>query len=272
MAVRKKEASAAAECKMKLKIIDKDKLSMTFVLEGITEAVANTIRRYAINEVPTLAIEEVSIQRNSSALYDEILAHRLGLVPIKTDLKSYKTKEECPCKGKGCAQCTLFLSMKVKGPATVYSSQLESKDPKAVPVIENIPITKLLKNQEVKLEATAILGKGKTHMKFSPGLVYYKGYPTITIEKRSGIKKVIDASDNCLVEKDDNLVIKDFKKWNDALEELCEKNGMKLAASKEDFIFTIESWGQLSPKEILLKALEIYDDKLDEFAKLIKKF
>ncbi len=256
---------------MKLKVIDKDKLAMTFILEGITEAIANTIRRLVINEVPTLAIEDVAIQKNSSAMYDEMLTHRLGLIPLKTDLKSYKTKEECPCKGKGCAQCTLTMSIKAKGPATVYSSQLESKDHKVTPAHDHIPIVKLIKNQEIKLEATAILGKGKHHMKFAPALIYYRGYPTITIEKRSGIKKCIESCDNNLVEKGNHLVIKDLKKWNDASEEMCEKNGMNVEASKEDFIFSIESWGQLQPKEMLLKALDIYDDKLDEFAKLVKK-
>ncbi len=256
---------------MKLKVIDKDKLAMTFVLEGITEAIANTIRRYVINEVPTLAIEDVAIQRNSSAMYDEMLAHRLGLVPLKTDLKSYKTQEECSCKGKGCAQCTLELSLKAKGPGPVLSGQLESKDPKVTAVYDGLPITKLAKNQEVKVEATAILDRGKRHMKFSPALVYYRGYPTITIDKRSGIKKCIEGCNDNLTEKGDHLVIKDIKKWNDACEEICEKNGMKVETSKEDFIFTIESWGQLQPKEILMKALDIYEDKLDECAKAVKQ-
>ncbi len=255
---------------MKIKIIEKGKLQLTFVIEGITEAKANTIRRYMINEVPTLAIENVTIQKNNSAFYDEILAHRLGLIPLKTDLKSYKEKEECPCEGKGCAQCTLLLSLKAKGPCTVYSSALESQDPKVTPAIDNIPVVKLTKNQELKIEATAILSKGKKHMKFSPGLVYYSGYPTITIEKRTGIKKCIEACNDNLVEKGDHLAIKDIRKWNDACEEICEKNGMKVTASKEDFIFTIESWGQLQPKEMLLKAIDIYEDKLNEFAKQVK--
>ena len=255
---------------MKLKVLEKEKLKATFVIEGITEALANTIRRFAMNEVPAMAIGTVSIQKNNSALYDEMLAHRLGLVPLKTDLRSYKLKEECVCKGKGCAQCTLILTLKAKGPGTVYSSQLESKDPKVVPVHENIPIVKLLKNQEIKLDATAVLGQGKNHAKFSPGLVYYRGYPTITIEKKSGIKKCIEASNNNLVEKGNQLVIKDIKKWNESYEEVCENNGMKVTSSKEDFIFSLESWGQLQPKEMLVKAIDMFDDRLDEFAKLFK--
>lgn len=255
---------------MKIKPIQKDKLMLTFLVEGITEAKANTLRRLMLTEVPTLAIEDVAIQKNSSAMYDEMLAHRLGLVPLTTDLKSYKTKEECKCEGKGCAQCTLILSIKVKGPSVVYSSAIESQDPKVKAAQDNIPITKLGKNQELKVEATAVLGRGKTHMKFSPGLIFYRGYPIITIEKKGGVKKCIESCDNNLTEKGDHLIIKDITKWNEAYEETCEKNGMKIEASKEDFIFTIESWGQLQPKEILVKAIDIYEDKLSEFAKQVK--
>lgn len=255
---------------MKMKVLAKEKDRLVFMAEGINEAAANTIRRLIMSSVPTLAIDEVAVERNSSALYDEALAHRLGLVPLVTDLKSYKEKEKCACKGKGCAQCTLTLTLKAKGPGSVYASALESKDPKIKAVYENMLIVKLVKDQEVKLSATAVLGRGENHMKFSPGLVYYKGYPIITIEKKSGIKKCIDASNNNLTEKGDNLIVKDILKWNEAMEEICEKNGMKVEASKEDFVFFVESWGQLAPKEMVAKAVELFDDKLDECEKLVK--
>lgn len=256
---------------MKIKVIEKQKDRIVFILEGTTEAMANTIRRVALNEVPTLAIEHVTMQRNSSALYDEVLAHRLGLIPLKTDLKSYRLQEDCVCKGKGCAQCTLTLTLKAKGPATVYSGSIESKDPKVVPAYDKMVVVKLLKDQEIRVEATAILGRGKTHMKFSPGLIFYHGHPTITIEKKSGIKACVEGANNNLVEKGNELIIKDISKWNEAHEEMCEKNGMKVTASKKNFIMSLESWGHLSPKEILMTATDIVDRKLDEFAKQFKK-
>ena len=104
----------------------------------------------------------------------------------------------------------LTITLKAKGPGSVYSSQLESKDPK-VTATRNDSYCQINKNQEVKVEATAILGKGKTHMKFSPGLMYYQGYPTITIEKKTGVKKCIEACNDNLTEKGDQLIIKDFK-------------------------------------------------------------
>ena len=73
-----------------------------FTLSGASPAFANAIRRAMIGEVPTLAIEDVRIYDNTSALFDEMLAHRLGLIPIRTDLTTYTTKDTCSCGGAGC--------------------------------------------------------------------------------------------------------------------------------------------------------------------------
>ena len=82
---------------MEVKVLskDKEKGKISFILKDTNVFVANTLRRLIIEEVPTLAIEDVDFKENSSALYDEIVAHRLGLIPIKTDLKSYNLPEEC---------------------------------------------------------------------------------------------------------------------------------------------------------------------------------
>lgn len=223
---------------MNLKVLDKKNNEIIFVLDDVSYVVANTIRRLINSEVCTMAIEEAHIIKNSSALYDEMLAHRLGLVPLKTDLKSYNTMEECKCKGKGCIHCQLKFSLKTKGPCVVYASDLKSKDKKVIPVYPNIPIVKLLKDQELEFEATAILGNGKNHSKFSPGLAYYYGYPENA--KDSDILKL-------------------------------EPGKLDGKCKKDKFVFNLESWGQLSVKEILTETVKMMDDKLDEFEKLVKK-
>ena len=93
-------------------------------------AYLNTIRRFMMEEVPVMAIEDVEFKKNSSVLYDEIIAHRLGLLPLSTDFKSYTLPEKCSCKGEGCARCQLKLTLKGKGPGTVYASDIKTKDPK----------------------------------------------------------------------------------------------------------------------------------------------
>src|SRR3989344_1440873 len=215
---------------MEISILDKKDNELIFMIKGINNAIANTIRRTIISDVPTLAVDEINFVKNQGPLYDEILAHRIGLIPIKTDLKAYSLKEEATTK----AITELKLTLKVKGPKTVYSGDFKSKDEKCIPVYNNIPLVTLLKDKELVLEATAVLGKGKDHMKFSPGLCYYVNAPV------------------------------EFKDLNDLKSEDSE-------ISKENFVFFIESWGQLTPKQMFDESMDILDKNLAEFSKKIEK-
>jgi DNA-directed RNA polymerase subunit D len=161
---------------MKIKVVshDEKKNKMVFDVSGIDAGYANTLRRLFMTEVPVIAIEDIEFKKNDSGLYDEIVAHRLGLVAMTTDLKSYNLPAECKCKGEGCARCQLKMTLKAKGPGIVYASDIKSKDPKVKPVFGKTPIVKLLDNQELELEMTAIMGVGKVHTKWSPCLAYYE--------------------------------------------------------------------------------------------------
>jgi DNA-directed RNA polymerase subunit D len=256
---------------MEIKILNKAENKLIFVINGINPALANTLRRLMMMEVPALAIDSVEFNKNSSALYDEIIAHRLGLIPLKTDLKSYNLKEECKCKGKGCALCELKLVLKADSPGVVYSSSLKSTDPKAVPVYNEIPIVELAKKQSLELVATAILGKGKTHIKFSPGLIYYRGYPVFNAKDKTKLKRIEEELKNIITIKGENIQVNDFLRWNEHCEEVLEINDVEVKNSNENFIFFVESWGQLKPEEIVKKALNIFDEKLDEFSDKLKK-
>lgn len=134
----------------------------------------NTLRRLVMNETPIMAIESVEITKNDSILYDEIIAHRLGLLPLQTDLGGYvlATSEEME-KQDFLAQSSCKLTLKAKGPGIVYAKDLKSKDPKVVPVYPETPIVKLHDDQELEMEATAVLGKGKEHVKWSAGHAYF---------------------------------------------------------------------------------------------------
>ena len=145
---------------MNLKILDKKENKLTILAKGINAPLANTLRRSIMEEVPVMAIDEVTFVKNTSALYDEIIAHRLGLLPLTTDLKGYEFKENCKCKGKGCARCQLKFILEAKGPCIVYAENLKSKDSKITPVYPKMPIVKLLKGQTLQIEAIARLGKG----------------------------------------------------------------------------------------------------------------
>ena len=109
---------------MEIEFASLDDSLARFTLSGASTAYANAFRRAMIGEVPTLAIEDVRIYDNTSALFDEMLAHRLGLIPIKTDLSTYSTQASCSCGGAGCPGCTSTYTLRVEGPRTVTSSDL----------------------------------------------------------------------------------------------------------------------------------------------------
>lgn len=157
---------------VKVKLLEDTGNSVTFQLEGVDRSYANAVRRFCISEVPSMAIDDVVILENSSVLYDEILAHRLGMVPIKTDLERYNLPEECDCGNPlGCHKCRVLFVLDAKGKervSTVHSGDLVSEDREIRPVSETIPLVKLALGQSVKLEAYARLGKGKEHAKWQP--------------------------------------------------------------------------------------------------------
>ncbi|MBS3151121.1 DNA-directed RNA polymerase subunit D [Candidatus Woesearchaeota archaeon] len=254
---------------MNIKILKETQDKIIYYLSDTELPLVNAIRRLIIEEVPTMAIDEVTFVKNNSALYDEIIAHRLGLLPLTSDIKSYNFQEDCKCKGKGCARCQVKITLQTKGPCTVYASDLKSKDSKIKPVYPETPLTILLKGQDIQLEAVAKLGRGKQHSKFSPGLAYYRFFPSLKASRDSNIKKCAELSDNLEV-KDSKLEIKDIAKWNEAQEQICEQNNVAVEYDKENFIFTLESWGQLDTKKIPSMALKIFEGKLKELDKQIK--
>jgi DNA-directed RNA polymerase subunit D len=257
-----------------LKLLKKDKNFVSFILKDTNDATVNTIRRLVINEVPTLAIEDVKFIKNTSAMYDEYIAHRLGLLVLKTDLKSYNLPQECKCKGKGCAQCQLFFKLKAKGNSTVYAEELVSRDPKVSVVYPKTIILKLLQKQVLDIEAKAILGKGKDHMKFSPGVVYYQGVPEIKVNNCKLCKTCIDICPKKILKIVGNKInVTDNLKCDlcMACVEKCPNEAIQVKGSKKDFIVNIESFGQLTIKEMLTKAIDVFDEKLSEFSKLLKK-
>jgi len=156
---------------MDIKVLNREQDTLRFVLSDVSPAFANAIRRVILAEVPVMAIDDVMILENSSVMYDEILAHRLGLIPVTTD-PTYNLPEECTCKSElGCEKCRASLSLEIEASdpvEVVYTSNLKPENPEVKPVSDKIPIVKLAQGQRVKLEAYARLGRGRDHAKWQP--------------------------------------------------------------------------------------------------------
>lgn len=274
MAAGKSTSEEAGEFKMKVEFLEKGDNKIRFILNDVDEVFVNTLRRNILSNVPTMAVDEVTFQKNNSALFDEMLAHRLGLVVFKTDLKSYNLKEECKCKGEGCAKCQLHVSLKAKGPCTVYASDIKTMDPKVQPVYPKTIIVKLLKNQELQLDSIATLGRGKTHAKYTPGWVYYQGVPEVKILKSGNVANAIKVCPtNVFTDKGGSIKVKDEMKCIlcMACVDACGDENINVKGSKTDFIVTIESYGQLKINELINAAFEGFDEKLDQFADALEK-
>ena len=258
---------------MEIRLLEKKNGKLSFVLKNAHVSLANSLRRTILEEVPTMAIEDVEIRKNDSVMYDEVLAHRLGLIPLTTDLKSYTLPAKCKCEGEGCARCQCKLTLKVKGPAMVYASDLKSKDSGIKPVYPKMPLVRLLKNQHLELEATAVLGQGKVHMKWSPGHAHYNYEPKITVKHDP--QKLSEVGDNYPPQIfgedgkiDRNLI--NTPALVDACDGVCD-DLVKVERIDNSFVFNVESFGQLEPKKMVQEAVKIFQEQIEEFTDQIKE-
>ena len=154
-----------------LDVISKDSEKIAIKLKGVPLQYANALRRVCLNGVPVFAIDTVDIIENTSVLPDEGLAHRLGLIPLKTDLSRFNEPSKCDCQSEsGCSNCKILLvldSDESQVTRTVLSSELLSEDDTVKPVSDKIPIVQLAPGQQIKIECYARLGRGTEHAKWN---------------------------------------------------------------------------------------------------------
>lgn len=237
-----------------MKLIEKKENQITFTAE-MGESLVNAVRRY-INQIPVLAIDEVEITKNDSSLYDETIAHRLGLIPLTPgkDDKKKNPKIKLVSKEEG-----MIYSKELKGMEIVYKT---------------MPLTFLNKGQELEITATTKTGKGIDHAKFSPGLLFYRNIAEIIIAKNIYDKIKQKIPNNEVKIKGDNVVILDNKKQEivDVCERICNLQGKNAEINfKDELIITLESFGQMDVKEIIKKSIEGLKKDLFDISKKINK-
>jgi len=249
---------------VKIEVLEKDDKNLRLIIHGTDVPFMNALRRTILAEVPCMAIDEVVIIENSSMMKDETIAHRLGLIPLKTDLDSYNLPEECPCKSEfGCNLCRVSLTLDAEakeGTRTVYSGVLISENPDITPVSDKIPIVKLAKEQKLKLEAYATLGKGKNHAKWQPvSMCVYKYFPRIKIDDKrcTTCGKCVEVCPRKVLVKDgDKIKIRDLiacTLCQDCVDTCpLDQPAIEISWDENSFIFSLESTGALPPKRIMI--------------------
>jgi DNA-directed RNA polymerase subunit D len=262
-------------------------------LNGFSLPLLNAIRRYSIAKVPTYAIDEVTIVVNTSAMFDEMLAHRLAMVPLRSEESIDKLlsvdvalcekcsleSEERPPKDV-CDKC--FVNMLLEAEAheeevTVYSSEIKSEDPYVKPVHSNIPIVILAPGQHISLELRARIGRGLEHAKWSPATVAI----TRNVAEIKVIKELCNLCGKC-VEVCPRRVLNidgDVVRVGRVLDciickqcvNICPTKAIDVVNLEYKNILRVESSGALEPETIVRLSLELLRLDLASLQNFIEK-
>lgn len=242
---------------MDVTVLSNEDNKTTLLLEKTEPSVANALRRTLLAEIPVMAVDSVTFYENTSVMPDEYIAHRISMIPLKTDYKTYKMPSEC-CGGN-CASCSVNLTIDEAGPKMVYSSDMKTSDSRIKPVSGKIPIIELAAGQRLRIESKAILGRGEDHAKWKFGLASYKYVPELQKDNRK-IKNAKAIAAVCptqaLQVKNDKLEL-DPEKCTECLE--CVKfvgdeTTLSIKPNRTKFIFRVETNGQMTAKDAILEA------------------
>ncbi|XP_009785778.1 DNA-directed RNA polymerases II, IV and V subunit 3-like [Nicotiana tabacum] len=272
---------------------------MKFELRDTDASIANALRRVMIAEVPTIAIDLVEIEVNSSVLNDEFISHRLGLIPLTSErAMSMRFSRDCDaCDGDGqCEYCSVEFYLRVKclsdQTLDVTSKDLLSSDHTVVPVDysdassgfdnstnKGIIIVKLRRGQELRLRAIARKGIAKDHAKWSPAATVTFMYEpdiyinedmmeTLTLEEK---RELVDSSPTKVfgIDPENKVIVVDAEAYtyDDEVLKKCEAMGkpglIEIHAKEDSFIFTVETTGAVKASQLVLNAIEVLKQKLD---------
>ena len=271
---------------MKVRILSHTDGSLKAVIEETEPAFVNALRRVLIADVPKMAIEDVEFHlgpiraedgkeyESVAPLFDEMIAHRLGLIPIPTDLGLYNRREDCPtCHGEGCPSCTIIYSLNKRGPGLVTSADMEPiGDTSLRPKDQAIPIVQLHEGQAILIYATAQLGTGKEHAKWQATHgVGYAYYPTL----KAGTKP-LDALDPAVHFCSAHMLTTSLEEETVELPDDCaicarfreayKVDSVKIASDPTRFVLEFETDGSLLAKDVLLRGLDILAERFGDLA------
>lgn len=244
------------------KIAEKNNVSR-YLVKGTSIALLNAIRRSVMLHVPCLAIEDVAIYENDSVMFDEFLAHRLGMLALQTDAKGSDRGDK------------VKMVLEKEGPCTVYSKDIKSTDPKIEVIDKKIPLVKLGKGQKLRIEMQAVMQSGKEHSKWQPAIIAYQEVPVISTEKNCNhCGECVTACPKSVLEiKAKNIVLTQPLECIlcGACRDACERNALVIDVEKDSFILQIEPITGLTANQIIDKAIAELQEKSGQFEKQLQK-
>ncbi len=259
---------------MEIEIFKKDDRELKFLVTESSVPLVNALRRIFISEIPSMAVDYLKFYKNNSPVFDEIIAHRVGLIPLNNSSEIYIAPEDCGCS-EGCEKCSVTLSLEKTGPCTVYSKDLVSDDSDVYPILENVPITKLTDGQDLKFDAIARIGTAEDHAKWQIANAAYKHVPKLdfNLDKCDFCEECIPICPKDILYKEkDEIKVKDIYECTmcRACEEVCEQGAIKVSHQKDSFIFFVESYENMDVNDLVSKALEMLSTKLDNLKNLVE--
>jgi len=276
---------------VKLSVLEATDTFLKVRFDDVTAHFVNALRRTLIADVPKMAIEDVEFHlgpirgedgkeyESVAPLFDEIVAQRLGMLPIPTDLKLFNRRQDCPtCKGEGCPNCTVIYSLNKRGPTTVFSSDLEPIGDVSLRIRDpNIPLTRLGEGQALLVYATAQLGTGREHAKFQVAQgVGYTFVPILKVGSKSfeaSQSKVPPCVDHILVPSNEEEVVDlrpDCKACKRFAEEYDTK-AVKVLWDPTKIILHFETDGSMTAGDAFRAALDILGNQFSEVASRAEK-
>lgn len=213
--------------------------------------ILNMIRRTIIADVPTIAIDLVYFETQSSPVNDQVLTHAIGLLPVFANPRTYIEKQNCTCD-MGCPDCEIEFTLDVEGPRVVYSHDFRSSIGDKATLMPNIFLVALEAGKKIKLTCKAHKNKPSLHTKWAStsccAVVPHAIIPTPSSMPVCPTN-VFDMEDGVVVVKNAQACTR------------CGKCQLDIKNSSEWYRFTIESVGQISPGLIFSTALDMIEAK-----------